>query len=129
MTVPLILWQVGVVGGSRTTGEVRRSGLEVLAERLEELYGPEHEAIVYEATPFPVGRPFIEPCEVRHLADSGVTGLSTLYVPPKGSAPLDPDLMARLEMAPASEARGSPTSRSARPGTSASAVPFRIGRP
>ena len=106
MTVPLILWQVGIVGGSRTTGEVRRSGLEVLAERLEELYGPEHEAIVYEATPFPVGRPFIEPCEVRHLADSGVTGLSTLYVPPKGSAPLDPDLMVRLEMAPASGSEG-----------------------
>jgi hypothetical protein len=106
VTVPLILWQVGVVGGSRTTGEVRRPGLEVLAERLEELYGPEHEAIVYEATPFPVGRPFIEPCEVRHLADSGVTGLSTLYVPPKGSAPLDPDLMVRLEMAPASEHEG-----------------------
>ncbi len=39
VTVPLILWQVGVVGGSRTTGEVRRAGLEVLAERLEELYG------------------------------------------------------------------------------------------
>ena len=102
VTVPLILWQVGIVGGSHTTGEVRRPGLQVLAERLEELYGAEHEAIVYEATPFPVGKPFIEPCEVRHLADSGVTGLSTLYVPPKGSAPLDPDLMVRLEMAPAS---------------------------
>ena len=62
----------------------------------------EHEAIVYEATPFPIGQPFIEPCEVRHLADSGVTGLSTLYVPPKGSSPLDPDLMVRLEKAPAS---------------------------
>jgi Tetrapyrrole (Corrin/Porphyrin) Methylases len=102
VTVPLILWQVGVVGGSQTTGEVRRTGLQVLAERLEELYGPEHEAIVYEATPFPVGRPFIESCEVRHLADSGITGLSTLYVPPMGSAPPDRDLMARLEMAPAS---------------------------
>jgi Tetrapyrrole (Corrin/Porphyrin) Methylases len=106
VTVPLILWQVGVVGGSRTTGEVRRSGLEVLAERLEELYGPEHEAIVYEATPFPIGRPFIEPCEIRHLVDAGITGLSTLYVPPKGSAKRDPDLMARLGMASASEREG-----------------------
>lgn len=106
VTVPLILWQVGIVGGSHTTGEVRRPGLQVLAERLGELYGPEHAAIVYEATPFPVGRPFIEPCEVRHLAESGVTGLSTLYVPPKGSAPRDSDLMVRLEMAPASEHEG-----------------------
>ena len=106
ITVPLILWQVGVVGGSQATGEVRRAGLQVLAERLAELYGAEHETIVYEATPFPVGRPFIEPCDIRHLADSGITGLSTLYVPPKGSAPRDPDVMARLEMAPASEREG-----------------------
>ena len=98
--VPLILWQVGVVGGTRTTGEVRRLGLSVLGERLEELYGAEHELVVYEATPFPVGRPMIERCAVRELADAGVTGLSTLYVPPKGVAPPDADMMARLEMTP-----------------------------
>jgi Tetrapyrrole (Corrin/Porphyrin) Methylases len=98
--VPLILWQVGVVGGTRTTGEVRRLGLSVLGERLEELYGAEHELVVYEATPFPVGRPMIERCVVRELADAGVTGLSTLYVPPKSITPRDADMMARLEMTP-----------------------------
>jgi hypothetical protein len=98
--VPLILWQVGVVGGTRTTGEVRRLGLSVLGERLEELYGAEHELVVYEATPFPVGRPMIERCVVRELADAGVTGLSTLYVPPKGVTPPDADMMVRLEMTP-----------------------------
>ena len=98
--VPLILWQVGVVGGTRTTGEVRRLGLSVLGERLEELYGAEHELVVYEATPFPVGRPMIERCAVRELADAGVTGLSTLYVPPKGVSPPDADMMARLQMTP-----------------------------
>jgi Tetrapyrrole (Corrin/Porphyrin) Methylases len=98
--VPLILWQVGVVGGTRTTGEVRRLGLSVLGERLEELYGAEHELVVYEATPFPVGRPMIERCVVRELADAGVTGLSTLYVPPKGAAPRDAEMMARLGMTP-----------------------------
>ena len=98
--VPLILWQVGVVGGTRTTGEVRRLGLSVLGERLEELYGAEHELVVYEATPFPVGRPMIERCAVRELADAGVTGLSTLYVPPKGVTPPDADMIARLQMTP-----------------------------
>jgi hypothetical protein len=98
--VPLILWQVGVVGGTRTTGEVRRLGLSVLGERLEELYGAEHELVVYEATPFPVGRPMVERCAVRELADAGVTGLSTLYVPPKGAAPRDAEMMARLGMTP-----------------------------
>ena len=98
--VPLILWQVGVVGGTRTTGEVRRLGLSVLGERLEELYGAEHELVVYEATPFPVGRTMIERCAVSELGDAGVTGLSTLYVPPKGAAPRDAEMMARLGMTP-----------------------------
>jgi hypothetical protein len=97
-TVPVILWQVGIVGGLRTTGEVRRVGLEVLAERLTELYGAEHELVVYEATPFPVGRPMIERCAVTDLADAGVTGLSTVFVPPKDAAPRDSDMIARLEI-------------------------------
>ena len=96
-TVPLILWQVGIVGGSRTSGVVRRAGLEVLAERLSELYGAEHELVVYEATPFPVGRPMIERCAAGALADAGVTGLSTIYVPPKDGADPDPDMIARLQ--------------------------------
>ena len=84
----------------RTTGEVRRAGLKVLAERLEELYGAEHALVLYEATPFPVGRPMIKRCAVRELADAGVTGLSTLYVPPKDVTPPDADMMARLGMTP-----------------------------
>jgi hypothetical protein len=99
LTVPMILWQVGTVGSRRTTGEVRRPGLVVLAERLAELYGPEHEIVVYEATPFPVGRPMIERCPVRDLADAGVTGLSTLFVPANGEASADEQMIARLETA------------------------------
>lgn len=98
VTVPLILWQVGIVGGSRTMGEVRRAGLEVLAERLGELYGGDHELVVYEATPFPVGRPMIERCSVRELQNAGVTGLSTVFVPAKDQAPRDPEMVARLRI-------------------------------
>ena len=81
--VPLVLWQISVIGDTRTGGTVNRDGLRVLAERLAALYGEDHQVIVYEATPFPVGRPLIEPCAVRALPDAGVTGLSTLYVPPR----------------------------------------------
>ena len=107
LTVPMILWQVGTIGSRRTTGEVRRVGLEVLTERLTELYGPEHELVVYEATPFPIGRPMIERCHVRELADSGVTGLSTLFVPAMSEASVDAQVMAllgvedRVDLAPA----------------------------
>ena len=98
VTVPVILWQVGIVGGSRTTGQVRRAGLEVLAERLAQLYGGGHELVVYEATPFPVGQPMIERCSVRDLANAGVTGLSTLYIPPRDEAARDPEMIARLQI-------------------------------
>jgi len=80
--VPLVLWQISVIGQLRTTNRVYRPGLRDLAERLGELYGPDHEAVVYEASPFPAGRPQVERTLVRDLPDAGVTGLSTLYVPP-----------------------------------------------
>lgn len=99
-TVPMILWQVGNIGGSRTTGEIRHEGLAVLAERLAELYGADHELVVYEATPFPIGRPMIERCAIGELAGAAVTGLSTLFVPARGEAPIDAAMTARLETTP-----------------------------
>src|SRR5262249_4698926 len=80
--VPLILWQISVIGNTRTGGTVNVEGLRALAVRLREHYGDDHEVTIYEATPFPVGQPLIERCVVRDLPEAGVTGLSTLYVPP-----------------------------------------------
>jgi hypothetical protein len=100
VSVPLVLWQISVIGGTRTTGTVSRAGLRVLSERLEELYGPEHEVVVYEASPFPVGGPMIERCAVRDLADANVTGLSSLYVPPRSRPTRDPAMAARLGLPP-----------------------------
>ncbi|HEY7478057.1 MAG TPA: SAM-dependent methyltransferase [Actinomycetota bacterium] len=83
VTVPLVLWQISVVGETVTTSSVNRAGLQRLADRLAELYGAEHEVTIYEATPFPVGRPSIEVCGVAQLPDAAVGGLSTLFVPPR----------------------------------------------
>jgi uncharacterized protein YabN with tetrapyrrole methylase and pyrophosphatase domain len=96
VTVPLVLWQISVIGQTRTTGTLNRNGLRVLADSLQEHYGADHEVIVYEASPFPVGRPQIERSSVRDLADAGVTGLSTLYVPPVSRASPDRRMLERL---------------------------------
>lgn len=96
--VPLILWQISVIGGTRAVTEVNRSGLRILAGRLEQLYGADHEVTVYEATPFPVGKPMLERSPVGLLSEADVTGMSTLYVPPKMMAPSDPVMMGRLGM-------------------------------
>ena len=84
-SVPLVLWQISVVGATRTTNAVDRDGLQRLADRLTDLYGEEHEVIVYEAAPFPVGRPTIEHVRVVDLPEAPVPGLSSLYVPPRGT--------------------------------------------
>jgi uncharacterized protein YabN with tetrapyrrole methylase and pyrophosphatase domain len=96
--VPLVLWQVSVVGGNRTTATVDRDGLRVLSERLADLYGADHGVVVYEATPFPVGRPTIERLEIRELPSAKVTGLASLYVPPKAIPERDPEVMRQLGM-------------------------------
>jgi hypothetical protein len=80
---------------------VNREGLRILGERLAELYGEDHEAIVYEATPFPVGRPLIESCLLKGLAEAEVSGMSTLFVPPASKATPDP---AMVELLAASDA-------------------------
>jgi uncharacterized protein YabN with tetrapyrrole methylase and pyrophosphatase domain len=81
VSVPLVLWQISVIGDTRTTDRVNRQGLTLLAERIEELYGPDHEVVIYEATPFPVGRPTIEHVAAKDLASAPMDGLSTLFVP------------------------------------------------
>lgn len=96
VTVPLVLWQISVIGATRTTGTVNRRGLELLSERLAEFYGAIHKAVVYEAQPFPTGRPLVEVCSVQDLPQSGVTGLSSLFVPAKDRAVPDPAILDRL---------------------------------
>lgn len=81
-SVPLVLWQISVIGRTRTTGTVHIEGLRNLASRLTEFYGADHEAIVYEASPFPVGRPSIERSRIGDLPKAHVTGLASLYVRP-----------------------------------------------
>lgn len=85
--VPLILWQISVVGQTRAVGAVDRHGLQELSERLADLYGGDHEVVVYETSPFPVGAPMIEHVPIETLPKTNVAGLSTLFVPPAGATP------------------------------------------
>jgi hypothetical protein len=96
VSVPMVLFQISLIGETRATSEVNHDGLRILAGRLAQAYGAEHEVVVYEATPFPVGRATIERCSLNRFAEVGVTGMSSLLVPPAAEAPLDPAMMARL---------------------------------
>jgi hypothetical protein len=96
----LILWQVGVLGewdyGRKT--DPRRLGL--LVDRLVELYPAEHQVILYEASPFPVGDALAVRTPLGRLAVADVTAATTLVVPPRERATSDPTLRALLRRPP-----------------------------
>jgi hypothetical protein len=94
----LILWQVGVLGewgyGRRT--DQRRLGL--LVDRLVNSYSAEHEATLYEASPYPVGEALVVRTPLGQLAEAVVTAATTLVVPPREEARADPTMRDRLRL-------------------------------
>ncbi len=83
-SVPLILWQIGLIAFSSvllTKGAWNREGLRVLSEVLLQDYSPDHEVFVYEAARLPVCQPRILRLPLRELVAADVPSLSTLYVP------------------------------------------------
>ena len=93
----LVLWQIGVVGEPGYAMEPRRENLALLVESLLQSYPREHEAIVYEASPYPlVADPLVLRVPLEELPDARVPLLSTLVVPPAHAPQRDPELAARL---------------------------------
>jgi Tetrapyrrole (Corrin/Porphyrin) Methylases len=79
----LVLWQIGVIGELGVAMGPRRESLALLADRLVETYPRGHEAIVYEASPYPlVADPIVLRLRLEELPDAQVPLLSTLVVPP-----------------------------------------------
>jgi len=79
----LVLWQVAAVGETRAVTEGQHGrNLPLLAERLLESYPPDHEVVLYEASPYPVVKPLIERLTVAALGNAEPTAQATLYVPP-----------------------------------------------
>jgi hypothetical protein len=93
----LVLWQIGVIGELGYATEPSRANLEVLAEHLGRSYPPEHETIVYEASPYPlVADPFVLRVPLQALTGAEVPLLATLVVPPARKPRRDRATMARL---------------------------------
>lgn len=96
----LVLWQVGVVGD----WTYRRDGYElgalpILVAKLTAIYGPAHEAIVYEAATLPGLPPRILPIALTHISPVYVNAGSTLYVPPLRPKTLNRALATALGLA------------------------------
>ncbi|HEY6141604.1 MAG TPA: SAM-dependent methyltransferase [Thermoanaerobaculia bacterium] len=96
----LILWQIGAIGvHDCSPGGYKPRNLDVLAAYLSGFYGPDHNAIVYEAAALPELGYRAERISLGALADAVVTPMSTLYVDPKNvPRPADAEMIGRLGM-------------------------------
>jgi uncharacterized protein YabN with tetrapyrrole methylase and pyrophosphatase domain len=94
--VPLILWQVTGVGETDGAADPNIAGMVILAKRLEEMFGPDHEVVLYEASPYSVCGPSIQRVPIHDLASAELTPMATLYVPPKGEPSVDSEMFERL---------------------------------
>jgi uncharacterized protein YabN with tetrapyrrole methylase and pyrophosphatase domain len=95
----LILWQAGGIGVTTYEKglEWNPDGVQLLTERLIELYPPSHEVVVYEAAVIPICDPVMTRVPIEQLPTARVSVYSTLYVPPLSPhQPLQPEVLHRL---------------------------------
>jgi tetrapyrrole (corrin/porphyrin) methylase-like protein len=78
----LVLWQIGVVGAAGPALEPDPRWLGRVVERLLGFYSGDREAILYEASPYPVGDPTVQRVELGRLSGEHVTAAATLVIPP-----------------------------------------------
>ena len=89
---------VSGVGVRQGVTQPSTAGLQVLAKFLHDHYGPNHEVVLYQASPYPVFDPIVQTVRLSELPTADLTPMSTLYVPPKDRPPPNPEMYARLEI-------------------------------
>ncbi|GAB7037049.1 MULTISPECIES: SAM-dependent methyltransferase [Catenuloplanes] len=100
----VVLWQVGLIGdmGYRRKGFHNRN-LGVLVEYLQRAYGEDYEVTHYIAARYPTMEPTIAVHRLSELTDPRVhrtvTGISSLYLPPKDGIATDMEMAVRLGLA------------------------------
>jgi hypothetical protein len=87
----LILWQIGLFGYSYWDPEYKANSksFEVLLTYLTDYYDASHEVVLYEAAEFALGNPTIQRLPLSSLPQAKISGVATLYVPPKNRPSTD----------------------------------------
>lgn len=96
--IGLVLLQIGVTAerGIKRNKMFGRAGVRALVQKLAPIYGRRHEVVIYEASPHPVAKPVIKRIALEDVASAQLSLTSTLYVPPRGSAPKDKEMLRRF---------------------------------
>lgn len=94
----LILWQVGLVGEWRFDPDPRMRGFPLLIDRLRELYPADHEAILYEASPYPICEPIVQRVQLGAVAEADVSPVVTMVLPPRAEPEFDQEMLERVRL-------------------------------
>jgi hypothetical protein len=97
-SVGLILWQIGLFGFANwdPTYPSAHERLELFVEYMSQFYDGQHEVLLYEASESPLGNPRVTKTTLRNLPNCSVSGVATLYVPPKGQPTVDRSIARRM---------------------------------
>jgi hypothetical protein len=92
-----VIFQIACVGdpGFKRSGYEKRN-LPTFVEYLAEIYGGDHEVILYEAAQYPICEPTIVKVPIHEISKARVTGITTLYIPPKSRPSVDRPMAERL---------------------------------
>jgi uncharacterized protein YabN with tetrapyrrole methylase and pyrophosphatase domain len=88
-TSHLILWQIGNIGNWKPERQDCASNLQALVDVLEKHYDPDHEVVLYLAAQYASCDPMIERVPLSEIPQIPISNVTTLYVPPRGIAPID----------------------------------------
>jgi uncharacterized protein YabN with tetrapyrrole methylase and pyrophosphatase domain len=94
----VILWQVGLIGEWLFDPTPSMRALPLLIERLLELYPPEHETILYEASPYPMCEPIVQRLPLRAVGEAEVSPVVTMVLPPREEPEFDQEMLARVRL-------------------------------
>jgi precorrin-6B methylase 1 len=96
----VLIWQAECVGDEGFNfGGYSRRNFPLLVERLLQFYPADHNLFVYDASTTHFLPPQIQRTTVGAVEASDLTGISTLYLPPVGTPPID-DRIVELLLAP-----------------------------
>lgn len=100
-TVPLLLWQVEVLGESGTAHRATpRARLEVLQKRLARHYPASHRLVEYRAGTFPGDPPYVSRFALERLSSRQFSLPGILFVPPMPQRRVDPAVASWLRGTP-----------------------------
>ncbi|WP_018611879.1 SAM-dependent methyltransferase [Segetibacter koreensis] len=97
VSASVIIFQIGLVGdlGYSSKGFDGRN-VPILADYLSSFYGDDYEVIIYEAAQYPIFEPKIQLIKINELSKAKLTGISTMYIPPKVSRATNQEMISKL---------------------------------